>query len=108
MSQDGSEIIPTRMSKVSAPKPASNPLQFIKVGPCDLYKAAQEQIKKVEEIKKVEKVKDDSEDWQSVRETQVIYSFQSLNEEDESDGYLKSYCRIWTTGSVADGSAKSI
>ncbi|KAL0276043.1 UNVERIFIED_CONTAM: hypothetical protein PYX00_003716 [Menopon gallinae] len=65
MSQDGTEIIPTRMSKVTAPKPASNPLQFIKVGPCDLYKAAQEQIKKVEEIKKVEKVKDDSEDWQS-------------------------------------------
>lgn len=54
------------MSKVTTPKPASNPLQFIKTGPCDLYKAAQEQIKKVEEIKKVEKVKDDSEDWQSV------------------------------------------
>ncbi|KAK6641011.1 hypothetical protein RUM44_012710 [Polyplax serrata] len=65
LSQDGTEIIPTRMSKVTTPKPASNPLQFIKTGPCDLYKAAQEQMKKVEEIKKVEKVKDDSEDWQS-------------------------------------------
>jgi len=65
---DGSEFIPTRSAKAGAPKPAANPLQFIKVGPCDLYKAAQEQIKKVEEIKKVEKtVKEDSEDWQSVR-----------------------------------------
>lgn len=75
MSQDGTEIIPTRMSKVTAPKPASNPLQFIKVGPCDLYKAAQEQIKKVEEIKKVEKVKDDSEDWQSVRNAEFCFRY---------------------------------
>jgi hypothetical protein len=52
---------------VTAPKPAANPLQFIKVGPASLYKSAQEQLKKVEEIKKVTKeVRDEAEDWQSV------------------------------------------
>ena len=61
------EYIPTRITKVAAPKPAANPLQFIKVGPASLYKSAQEQLKKVEEIKKVTKeVRDEAEDWQSV------------------------------------------
>lgn len=49
------------------PKQATNPLQFVKVGPCALYRSAQEQLSKVQEVKKVEtKVKDDPEDWQSV------------------------------------------
>jgi hypothetical protein len=52
---------------VTAPKPAANPLQFIKVGPASLYKSAQAQLKKAEEIKKVTKeVRDEAEDWQSV------------------------------------------
>lgn len=52
---------------MTAPKPAANPLQFIKVGPASLYKSAQAQLKKAEEIKKVTKeVRDEAEDWQSV------------------------------------------
>jgi F-box protein 20 len=67
VSQENVEYIPTRITKVTAPKPAANPLQFIKVGPASLYKSAQEQLKKVEEIKKVTKeVRDEAEDWQSV------------------------------------------
>ncbi|XP_069698666.1 uncharacterized protein smash isoform X2 [Periplaneta americana] len=66
LSQENIEYIPTRITKVAAPKPAANPLQFIKVGPASLYKSAQEQLKKVEEIKKVTKeVRDEAEDWQS-------------------------------------------
>ncbi|KAK3922898.1 hypothetical protein KUF71_001557 [Frankliniella fusca] len=60
------DYIPTRMTKVSTPKPAANPLQFVKVGPCDLFKSAQETLKKVEEVKKLKKeVRDEAEDWQS-------------------------------------------
>jgi len=61
------EYIPTRMTKVAAPKPAANPLQFVKVGPCDLFKSAQETLRKVEEVKKMKKeVREDAEEWQSV------------------------------------------
>lgn len=60
------ETTTSRLGKTLAPKVAVNPLQFVKVGPCDLYRSAQEQLKKVEEIKKAKKVqKDDVEDWQS-------------------------------------------
>lgn len=49
------------------PKQATNPLQFVKVGPCSLYRTAQEQLQKVQEVKKVkQEVRDDPEDWQSV------------------------------------------
>ncbi|KAK9498542.1 hypothetical protein O3M35_003151 [Rhynocoris fuscipes] len=55
-----------RIAKPTSPKVAGNPLQFVKVGPCDLYRSAQEQLKKVEEIKKAKKErKDEIEDWQS-------------------------------------------
>lgn len=55
-----------RMAKATTPKVAVNPLQFVKVGPCDLYRSAQEQLKKVEEIKKAKKERrDEAEDWQS-------------------------------------------
>ncbi|XP_075227940.1 uncharacterized protein LOC142328224 isoform X3 [Lycorma delicatula] len=65
-SQENVELIPTRTTKVATSKPAANPLQFIKVGPCNLYRSAQEQLKKVEEVKKVKKeVRDEAEDWQS-------------------------------------------
>ncbi|XP_039288025.1 uncharacterized protein LOC111054515 isoform X2 [Nilaparvata lugens] len=65
-SHENVELIPTRTTKVATSKPAANPLQFIKVGPCNLYRSAQEQLKKVEEVKKVKKeVRDDAEDWQS-------------------------------------------
>nr|CAD7433359.1 unnamed protein product [Timema monikensis] len=66
LSSESIEHIPTRTATMSASKPAANPLQFIKVGPANLYKAAQEQIKKVEEVKKLkEEVRNEEEDWQS-------------------------------------------
>lgn len=61
------EYTPTkcRITRPQPPKPATNPLQFVKVLPCDLSRRAQEQIKKVEEIKVTrEVVKEDAEDWQ--------------------------------------------
>uniref|UniRef100_A0A1B6E150 DUF4757 domain-containing protein n=2 Tax=Clastoptera arizonana TaxID=38151 RepID=A0A1B6E150_9HEMI len=65
-SQENVSLIPTRTTKVITSKPAANPLQFIKVGPCDLYRTAQEQLKKVEEVKKVKQERrDEAEDWQS-------------------------------------------
>lgn len=66
MSQENIAIIPTRTTKVVASKPAANPLQFVKVGPCDLSRYAQEQLKKAEEVKKVKpERRDEAEDWQS-------------------------------------------
>ncbi|XP_033222059.1 uncharacterized protein LOC117176113 isoform X2 [Belonocnema kinseyi] len=48
------------------PKQATNPLQFVKVGPCSLYRSAQEQLQKVQEVKKIkQEVREDPEDWQS-------------------------------------------
>ncbi|XP_063928121.1 uncharacterized protein Smash isoform X3 [Zophobas morio] len=61
------EYIPTkcRITKPPPPKPATNPLQFVKVAPCPLFQKAHEQIKKVEEIKKERKeVREEAEDWQ--------------------------------------------
>jgi len=55
------------------PKQATNPLQFVKVGPCSLYRTAQEQLQKVQEVKKIkQEVRDDPEDWQSVSNFKVI------------------------------------
>ena len=63
------ELIPTRLTCKQAPKPAYNPMQFVKTGPTKLAQTAQEQIKKAEEVKKIrEKKKDEAEDWQSVNE----------------------------------------
>ncbi|KAJ8678754.1 hypothetical protein QAD02_014541 [Eretmocerus hayati] len=48
------------------PKLATNPLQFIKVAPCPVYRSTQEQLSKGQEVKKVKpEVRDDPEDWQS-------------------------------------------
>uniref|UniRef100_V5GIF7 LIM zinc-binding domain-containing protein n=1 Tax=Anoplophora glabripennis TaxID=217634 RepID=V5GIF7_ANOGL len=61
------EYIPTkcRITKPPPPKPATNPLQFVKVAPCPLFQKAQEQIKKVEEIKRERKeIREEVEDWQ--------------------------------------------
>ncbi|RZC35934.1 LIM and calponin -likey domains-containing protein 1 [Asbolus verrucosus] len=61
------EYLPTkcRITKPPPPKPAANPLQFVKVAPCPLFQKAHEQIKKVEEIKKERKeVREEAEDWQ--------------------------------------------
>ncbi|CAG9816869.1 unnamed protein product [Phaedon cochleariae] len=61
------EYLPTkcRITKPTPPKPATNPLQFIKVAPCPLFQKAHEQIKKVEEIKKEEKeMRVEVADWQ--------------------------------------------
>lgn len=63
------EYLPTkcRITKPPPPKPATNPLQFVKVTTCPLTIKAQEQLKKVEEIKIAKKeVRDDAEDWQAV------------------------------------------
>jgi len=65
-SQENIASIPTRTGKVATSKPVANPLQFVKVGPCDLSRFAQEQLKKSEEVKKVKPEKrDEAEDWQS-------------------------------------------
>lgn len=48
------------------PKQATNPLQFVKVGPCSLYRSAHEQLSKVDEVKKVkQEVREEAEEWQS-------------------------------------------
>ncbi|GLH05827.1 Uncharacterized protein CG43427 [Gryllus bimaculatus] len=65
-SNENIEYLPARLAKVTTSKPAANPLQFVKVGPCDLYRSAQEQIRKVEQVKKMKaEVRDEAEDWQS-------------------------------------------
>lgn len=69
MQNSNTEYMPTkcRITKPAPPKPATNPLQFIKLAPCPLFQKAQEQIKKVEEIKKEEKeIRTEVEDWQTV------------------------------------------
>ncbi|KAK9890180.1 hypothetical protein WA026_008984 [Henosepilachna vigintioctopunctata] len=62
------EYLPTkcRVTKPPPPKPATNPLQFIKVAPPPLFQKAKEQVSKVEKIKKERKeVQDEAEDWQA-------------------------------------------
>ncbi|KAF5300388.1 hypothetical protein FQR65_LT01009 [Abscondita terminalis] len=54
-----------RITKPPPPKPAANPLQFIKVAPCPLLQKAHAQIKKVEEIKVMRHdISEDAEEWQ--------------------------------------------
>ncbi|XP_059622169.1 LIM domain only protein 7 [Phlebotomus argentipes] len=54
-----------RTTRAAPPKPACNPMQFVKIKPCNLYQSAQEQLKRAEEVKKVKEVKkEDAEDWQ--------------------------------------------
>uniref|UniRef100_A0A7G3ANV5 Putative mediator of rna polymerase ii transcription subunit 15 isoform x1 n=1 Tax=Lutzomyia longipalpis TaxID=7200 RepID=A0A7G3ANV5_LUTLO len=54
-----------RTTRAAPPKPATNPMQFVKIKPCNLYQSAQEQLKRAEEVKKVKEVrKEDAEDWQ--------------------------------------------
>lgn len=69
LQNSNTEYIPTkcRITRPPPPKPATNPLQFVKVAPPPLFKKAHEQIKKVEEIKKERKeIRDETEDWQQV------------------------------------------
>lgn len=56
--------LPTRIIKSSV-KPAHNPMQFVKIGTCSLYKKAEEQLKKADEVKKKKTPKQDEEEWQS-------------------------------------------
>lgn len=59
-----------RVTRAAPPKPATNPLQFIQIKPCQLYQSSQDQLKRAEEVKKVKEVKkEEPEDWQSVSET---------------------------------------
>ncbi|KAF5283583.1 hypothetical protein FQA39_LY17285 [Lamprigera yunnana] len=54
-----------RITKPPPPKPATNPLQFIKVSPCSLFQKAQKQFKKFEEIKIMRQdTSEDAEEWQ--------------------------------------------
>lgn len=56
-----------RVTRAAPPKPATNPMQFVQIKPCQLYQSAQEQLKRAEEVKKVKEVKkEEPEDWQSV------------------------------------------
>lgn len=66
------------------PKQATNPLQFVKVGPCSLYRTAQEQLQKVQEVKKIkQEVRDDPEDWQSVSNFKVIILLIYINKKEK-------------------------
>ncbi|XP_045481952.1 LIM domain only protein 7 isoform X6 [Harmonia axyridis] len=68
MLSSNTEYLPTkcRVTKPPPPKPAANPLQFIKVAPPPLFQKAKEQIQKVEKIKKERReVQDETEDWQA-------------------------------------------
>lgn len=88
-SQENIALIPTRTSKISTTKPAANPLQFVKVGPCDLSRFAQEQAKKAEEVKKVKPEKrDEAVDWQSVS-SYFVFNCKSLNQP-----FFSSYSRL--------------
>lgn len=56
-----------RVLKPTSVKPPANAFQFVKTGPCDLYRKAQEQIKKAQQIKKEKQtMRNDTEEWQSV------------------------------------------
>ena len=56
-----------RVTKMTPPKPAYNPLQFIQIKPCNLYQSAQDQLRKAEEVKKAKVTKkEEAEDWQGV------------------------------------------
>ncbi|XP_055320550.1 uncharacterized protein LOC129577468 isoform X2 [Sitodiplosis mosellana] len=67
MSYDPTEYVQrARVTKAAPPKPAANPLQFVQMKPCNLFRSAQEQLKRAEEVKKVKEiVKEEPEDWQS-------------------------------------------
>jgi hypothetical protein len=96
------EYLPTkcRITKPPPPKPATNPLQFVKVAPCPLFQKAHEQIKKVEEIKKERKeVREEPEDWQQVSRIRLIIS--NLTD----TGGTR---RILTIGRVVGENAKNI
>ena len=72
------EYLPTkcRITKPPPPKPAANPLQFVKVAPCPLFQKAQEQIKKADEIKGCRmEIREGPEEWQ-----QVIYTITNFCE----------------------------
>lgn len=88
------------------PKQATNPLQFVKVGPCSLYRSAQEQIQKVQEIKKIEqKIREDPEDWQSVSHKKYTI-FISMMEIFTDVTFL--FFRTWIIGKAAEENAKNI
>ncbi|XP_071054643.1 LIM domain only protein 7 isoform X2 [Onthophagus taurus] len=54
-----------RVTKPPPPKPAANPMQFVKVAPCPLIQKAQDQVKKFEETKIArQEVREEAEDWQ--------------------------------------------
>jgi hypothetical protein len=73
--QNSAGFIPTRSVSLLAGdrKPAYNPMQFVKVGPANLYQQAKQQMKQVEEVKQARahdsntrEWKTEEEDWQSV------------------------------------------
>lgn len=42
-------------------------MQFVQIKPCNLFKSAQEQLKRAEEVKKVKEIKkEEPEEWQNV------------------------------------------
>lgn len=56
-------------------------MQFVKIGPCELYRKAQEQLKKVEEVKAVRpEIRDEAEDWQAVQNNQILKRNRIINE----------------------------
>lgn len=56
-----------RVTRPEPPKPSYNPMQFVQIKPCNLFKSAQEQLKRAEEVKKVKEIKkEEPEEWQNV------------------------------------------
>ena len=75
------EFIPTRSSGILASKPAANPGQFTRINSNPLLISAQKQMLLVDEAKKKKKeqerkqiVGDDTPDWQSVSDKNLVRS----------------------------------
>ena len=75
------KFIPTRTSGILASKPAANPNQFTRVNSNPLLISAQKQMLLVDEAKKKKKeqerkqiVGDDTPDWQSVSDKNLVRS----------------------------------
>lgn len=73
------EFIPTRTSGIMASKPAANPGQFTRINSNPLLISAQKQLLQVEEAKKKKKeqerkpiIGDDTPDWQSVSDKNIL------------------------------------
>lgn len=67
LADDSLVKVRSRPSHTPPPKPATNPLQFVKARPCTLYQCAQNHLRRNEDVKQSKVVmREDAEEWQSV------------------------------------------